>query len=191
MDCLQSGPSPLNLGVDWAHDESSDLHARYRKKLRVTANPSEPPLIARPRQGISLTAGECWQLLASVSIGRVVFTHRAMPAIRPVNHFIDGRTIIIRTHNGAAIASRAIEQSGDGEGRPVGSVVCYEADELDAVRHTGWSVIATGFARAVTDPDDIARYAAVTEPWIAGEMNQVVAIEPEFITGLRLVGWCD
>lgn len=188
--CLRSGPSPLNFGVGPGHDESSALHAHYRKKLRVTANSPKPPLIARPRQGVNLTAGECWQLLASVSIGRVVFTHRAMPAIRPVNHFIDGRTIIIRTHDGAAIASRAMEQSADSEGRPAGSVVCYEADDLDPVRHTGWSVIATGFARLVTDPDDIARYAAVTEPWIAGEMNQVVAIEPQFITGLRLVGWC-
>lgn len=25
-----------------------------------------------------------------------------------------------------------------------GVVVCYEADELDPVRHTGWSVIITG-----------------------------------------------
>ena len=156
----------------------------------MTANPPKPPVIARPRQGIELTAGECWQLLASASIGRVVFTHRAMPAIRPVNHFIDGRTIIIRTHDGAAIASRAMEQSAASEGMPSGSVVAYEADALDPVRHTGWSVIATGFARLVTNPDDIARYTAAIEPWIAGEMNQVVAIEPQIITGRRLVGWC-
>ena len=156
----------------------------------MAADPPEPPLIARPRQGIDLTAGECWQLLASVSIGRIVFTQRAMPAIRPVNHFIDGRKIIIRTHDGAAIASRAMEHSAESEGMPTGSVVCYEADDLDPVRHTGWSVIATGFAHLVTDPDDVARYTAVTEPWIAGDMNQVVAIEPQIITGRRLVGWC-
>jgi hypothetical protein len=30
----------------------------------------------------------------------------------------------------------------------------------------------------------------VLEPWIAGEMNQVVAIEPRFVSGIRLVGWC-
>ena len=149
----------------------------------------DPPPAPRPRQAIELTEGECWQLLASVSIGRVVFTHRAMPAIRPVNHFVDGRKIIIRTHNGAAIASRAMEEAGR-QGARHGSVVCYEADDLDPVRHTGWSVIATGLARLVTDPADVARYTAATEPWIAGEMNQVVAIEPGFLSGLRLVGWC-
>jgi hypothetical protein len=113
-----------------------------------------------------------------------------MPAIRPVNHLVDGRAIIIRTHLGAAIASRALERQPDGQDKPGGSVVCYEADDLDPVRRTGWSVIATGLARLVTDPADLARYATAIEPWIAGEMDQVVAIEPRFMSGIRLVGWC-
>jgi nitroimidazol reductase NimA-like FMN-containing flavoprotein (pyridoxamine 5'-phosphate oxidase superfamily) len=157
----------------------------------VTAERLDPPPIARPRQAIELTEDECWRLLASASIGRVVFTHHAMPAIRPVNHLIDGRKIIIRTHLGAAIASRATEQSADSHGKTCGSVVCYEADELDPVRHTGWSVIATGLARLVADPADIARYATAVEPWIAGDMNQVVAIEPQIISGIRLAGQCS
>jgi nitroimidazol reductase NimA-like FMN-containing flavoprotein (pyridoxamine 5'-phosphate oxidase superfamily) len=146
------------------------------ERLERTPIASPPPIGRRP--AIELTTGECWQLLASVSIGRVVFTHRAMPAIRPVNHLVEGRTIVIRMHLGAAIASRA------------GSVVCYEADQIDADRHTGWSVIVTGLARLVTDPGAITRYAAALEPWMAGEMNQVVAIEPRFVSGIRLVGWC-
>ena len=145
-----------------------------------------PPPTTSPRQAIDLTEGECWRLLASVSIGRVVFTQRAMPAIRPVNHVIDGRTIIIRTHLGAAIATRA----SDG-GEPRGSVVCYEADDLDPARRAGWSVIVTGMARLVTDPAAASRYAAAVEPWIAGDLNQVVAIEPQFVSGIRLVGWCS
>ena len=156
----------------------------------MSADQLEPSPPTRPRQAIDLTEGECWQLLRSVTIGRVVFTHRAMPAIRPVNHLIDGRTIVIRTHMGAAIASRAMERQPDSDGRPPGSVVCYEADDLDPVRHTGWSVIATGLARLVTDPADIARYATAVEPWIAGDMNQAVAIQPQFMSGIRLVGWC-
>ena len=149
-----------------------------------------PSPIIRPRQAVELTEDECWRLLKSAPIGRVVFTHRAMPAIRPVNHLIDGRTIVIRTHLGAAIASRATERQPGNDGRPPGSVVCYEADDLDPVRHTGWSVIATGLARLVTDPAAVDRYATAVEPWIAGDMNQVVAIEPRFMSGIRLVGWC-
>jgi nitroimidazol reductase NimA-like FMN-containing flavoprotein (pyridoxamine 5'-phosphate oxidase superfamily) len=140
------------------------------------------PQALQPRQAIDLTEAECWQLMRGVSLGRVVFTQHAMPAIRPVNHVVDDRKIIIRSHAGAAIVSRAV--AGDG------SVVCYEADDLDPVRHTGWSVIATGMARLVREPAAIARYQDLLEPWIAGQMDHVVAIEPEFVSGIRLVGWC-
>ncbi len=135
----------------------------------------------QPRQSLDLTDAECWQLLATVPLGRVVFTQHALPAIRPVNHRIDGETIIIRSHHGAAIVKHVGVD---------GAVVCYEADELDPVRHTGWSVIATGIARLVREPAALARYQQELEPWFEGEMHYVVAIRPQVITGIRLVGWC-
>jgi nitroimidazol reductase NimA-like FMN-containing flavoprotein (pyridoxamine 5'-phosphate oxidase superfamily) len=141
-----------------------------------------PPQIMQPRQALELTEAECWQLLGSVSLGRVVFTHRAMPAIRPVNHLLDDRRIIVRSHLGAAIVSRATAE---------GSVVCYEVDDLDPVRHTGWSVIVTGMARLVQEPAAIERYEELLEPWIAGQMDHVISIEPQFVSGIRLVGWCN
>jgi nitroimidazol reductase NimA-like FMN-containing flavoprotein (pyridoxamine 5'-phosphate oxidase superfamily) len=151
----------------------------------VTVEKQEGPWTVRPRRVIDLTASECWKLLSGASIGRVVFTHHAMPAIRPVNHLVDARTIIIRTHLGAAIASRAAEGKDDG------TVVCYEADELDPDRHTGWSVIATGLARLVRDSALVVHYAEQLEPWVAGGMDHVVTIEPQFVSGIRLVGGCD
>jgi nitroimidazol reductase NimA-like FMN-containing flavoprotein (pyridoxamine 5'-phosphate oxidase superfamily) len=154
------------------------VHA-FVKGTVVTAH-DEVPQVLQTRQSIELTEGECWRLLGSVSLGRVVFTQHAMPAIRPVNHLVDNRKIIVRSHLGAAITSRA----------DAGSVVCYEADDLDPVRHTGWSVIATGLARLVQEPDAIARYEQLLEPWVAGELDQVISIEPRFVTGVRLVGWC-
>jgi nitroimidazol reductase NimA-like FMN-containing flavoprotein (pyridoxamine 5'-phosphate oxidase superfamily) len=136
--------------------------------------------IMRPRPTVELTAAESWQLLAGVSLGRIVFTQHAMPAIRPVNHLVDGETIVIRSHLGAAIVARAED----------GAVVCYEADEIDPVRHTGWSVIATGMARLVREPAAISRYERLLQPWADSQMNYVIAIKPQFITGLRLAGWC-
>lgn len=138
--------------------------------------------IMRPRQTLELTRAECWQLLASASLGRVVFTMNAMPAIRPVNHLVDGETIIVRSHLGAAIVAHA--------GTSDGTVVCYEADDLDPVRHTGWSVIATGMARLVREPAAIARYEHALEPWVEGQMDYVISIDPQMITGIRLAGWC-
>ena len=148
----------------------------------MTAEDQAAAQITSPRQAIDLTEGECLTLLRSTSVGRIVFTSHAMPAIRPVNHLVDARSIIIRTHLGAAIVSRTAGASG--------VVVSYEADDLDPVRHTGWSVIVTGLARLVTDPESIERYSAQLEPWIAGEMDYVVSIDPRFISGIRLVGWC-
>ena len=114
------------------------------------------------------------RLLAGVALGRVVFTERALPAIRPVNHLVDNGMIIIRTHLGAAVLGA------------VGMVVAYEADEIDPLAHTGWSVIVTGLARQVQDPDDLGRYERALRPWVDGEKDQVIAIEPEIVTGYRL-----
>ena len=134
-----------------------------------------------PRQTLELTPAECWDLLRGTSLGRVVFTMHAMPAIRPVNHLIDGRTIVIRSHLGSAITGHASRD---------GAVVCYEADDIDPERHTGWSVIATGIARLVTDPGAVSRYQRSLEPWVARPMDQVIAITPETITGIQLAGFC-
>jgi hypothetical protein len=101
------------------------------------AGDGQAPARIQPRQTLELTLGECWKLLREASFGQVVFTMHALPAIRPVNHFIDGHAIIIRSHLGSAITGQA---SGDG------AVVCYEADDIDPNRHTGWSVVATGMA---------------------------------------------
>jgi nitroimidazol reductase NimA-like FMN-containing flavoprotein (pyridoxamine 5'-phosphate oxidase superfamily) len=137
--------------------------------------------VTQSRPTVELTPAESWQLLASVSLGRIVFTQHAMPAIRPVNHLIDDETIIIRSHLGAVITGRA---AGDG------TVVCYEADDIDPVRHTGWSVIVTGMARLVHDPAAVTRYQQLLQPWADGQMDYVIAVEPQLITGLRLAGWC-
>jgi Pyridoxamine 5'-phosphate oxidase len=134
-----------------------------------------------PRQTLELTAAECWDLLRGTSLGRVVFTMRAMPAIRPVNHLVEGRIIVIRSHLGSAIAGQTSRDS---------TVVCYEADDIDPERHTGWSVIATGIARLVTDSGALSRYQQSLEPWIARPMDQVIAITPETVTGIRLAGFC-
>jgi nitroimidazol reductase NimA-like FMN-containing flavoprotein (pyridoxamine 5'-phosphate oxidase superfamily) len=138
--------------------------------------------MSRPRQTVNLIPEECWALLRTTSVGRVVFTMNALPAIRPVNHVIDGHAIIIRSNLASAIAGHASRD---------GAVVCYEADDIDPDQHTGWSVIATGMARRVTDPDAISRYQQALEPWVARDMDQVITISPATITGIRLVRWCQ
>jgi hypothetical protein len=132
-----------------------------------------------PRRTQKLPPEESLALLSGVTMGRIVFTHNALPAIRPVNHIVDDEAIVVRSHMGAAIVSHAED--------PRGAVVAYEADELDPVRHVGWSVIVTGTARIVREPAAIARYQALLRPWVEGDMDYIVSIHAEIITGIRLV----
>ena len=51
--------------------------------------------------------------------------------------------------------------------RPPGTcrvVVAYEADTIDPATHLGWSVVATGYARLVTDPEEPARHRRLMHP---------------------------
>ncbi|MEU5942577.1 pyridoxamine 5'-phosphate oxidase family protein [Micromonospora sp. NPDC047548] len=128
---------------------------------------------------VELSRDEALRLLGSAPLGRVVFTLRALPAIRPVNHIMDGDHVIIRTNLGTSVASTI---SADGE-----VVVAYQADMIDPDTHTGWSVVATGVARVVRDPHDQARYQRLLHPWVDGPMDCVIRIRADIVTGYRLV----
>jgi len=125
-----------------------------------------------------LTRTTSLQLLGSVSIGRLVFTHHALPAIRPVNHLVEGESIIVRATTGAAITSAA--------GRD-GVVVAYEADSIDHETQLGWSVIVVGTARLLADEDAAARYRARLRPWIADAADDVITISADIVTGYQMV----
>ena len=127
----------------------------------------------------ALPRAESLRLLRSVSVGRLVFTHLALPAIRPVNHVVDGDRIIIRSYLGTAIAAAVGGNSG--------MVVAYEADHIDGESHLGWSVIITGRACRLSDETEIERYGQLLQPWVAGGMDDVIAIEADMVDGFRLV----
>ena len=137
-------------------------------------------MTAGQRQLTELERDEALRLLGSVSLGRIVFTHRAMPAVRPVNHILDSTGIVIRSHSGAAIISEADTARG--------VVVAYEADNINPNYLLGWSVVVTGIARLVRDPGELARYREALIPWVDREMDQVIRIHPEVVTGFRLDG---
>ena len=130
------------------------------------------------RELAELPKDESLRLLASVPFGRVVFTARALPAVRPVNHMIDGGRIIIRTSLGSALST-------DVDG--TGTVVAYEADEIDPATRQGWSVVVVGRAVPVTDVLLSARYRQELQPWAAGHRDEVIAISTDMVTGYWLL----
>lgn len=132
------------------------------------------------RATVEIPRAEALRLLASVTYGRIVFTRDALPAVRPVNHLVDdGEIIVVRTHLTSRLTSTVRAQTN--------VVVAYEADDIDPVQQLGWSVVVTGIARPVIDPERIERYERLLRPWVDGAMDTVVAIEPTLVTGVRLI----
>ncbi|NUU25586.1 MAG: pyridoxamine 5'-phosphate oxidase family protein [Streptomycetaceae bacterium] len=141
---------------------------------------TSPTGTAEVRRAVEIAADEALRLLGSVSLGRIVFTRHALPAVRPVNHVLDGGTIVIRTHDGAGLTAHARDAPG------AGVVVAYEADDIDPVTHLGWSVVVTGYARLVTDPRELERYCRMLDPWVDDTMDYAVRIRADVVTGVRL-----
>ena len=130
------------------------------------------------RRRAELTRDECLRVVGSIPFGRVVFTARALPAVQPVAHLVAGAQIIIRARLGAAISS-AVHGSG--------TIVAYQADLIDPVRRAGWSVVIVGRAHRVTSEAQAARYREALPSWIDGEMDEVIAIDTDLVTGFRIV----
>ncbi|MER7506087.1 pyridoxamine 5'-phosphate oxidase family protein [Nonomuraea pusilla] len=125
-----------------------------------------------------LTREECLRLLSSAAIGRIVFTDRALPAVQPVNFCLDGDSIVIRTAAGSKLAAATRQ-----------AVVAFEADEFDRETRTGWSVTAVGHARAVQDPDEVARLSGLPlQPWAPGSRDHYVVVRTEQVSGRMIPG---
>jgi uncharacterized protein len=136
-----------------------------------------PPELRNPTMDRleTLSADECRDLLASRSVGRVAFTERALPAIRPVNYVLQGNHILLRT-NADGLAARL-----DGQ------VVAFEIDDADTDSRTGWSVVVTGTARVLREAGELLRLdASPVTSWAGPDHLTGVLITPGQITGRRI-----
>jgi uncharacterized protein len=122
-----------------------------------------------------LTERECRDLLSKATIGRIVFTDRALPAIQPVNFVISRGEVIIRTTSGSKLAAAA-----------QGAVVAFEADDFDTTARAGWSVVVIGHARVVSENEELADLQRLAvRAWTPDEC-EYIAITPELISGRRI-----
>ncbi|MCZ4124847.1 MULTISPECIES: pyridoxamine 5'-phosphate oxidase family protein [Streptomyces] len=136
-----------------------------------------------PRRTATLDPDEALKLLGTVSLGRIVFTRHALPAVCPVNHIIEAGDIVFRLFDGGDIAALMAPDDCPG------IVVAYEADAIDPVTDLGWSVVVTGYVLPVTDGRDSRdgqRYGELLRPLVGGPMGCVLSIRPGLITGFRL-----
>ncbi|HEX6395512.1 MAG TPA: pyridoxamine 5'-phosphate oxidase family protein [Acidimicrobiales bacterium] len=119
-----------------------------------------------------VSESDCWEMLATQSIGRVAFALEGQVEIFPVNYAIDGDAIIFRTNVGRKYT-----------GAKVGEVA-FEADSLDPVSKSGWSVVIHGSSRDATQLESAERPLGC-QPW-AGPKEFLVRITPRGISGRRV-----
>lgn len=122
---------------------------------------------------------ECMRLLPKAPVGRIVYTRQALPAVLPVNFWLDHDGAVLMRISAASGLVRAID----------GAVVAFEADQVDADTHSGWSVVVTGEATVVTDPAEHTRLLDTgPSSWAPAPHEVFVRIDPELVTGRELVG---
>ncbi|MGD0240235.1 MAG: pyridoxamine 5'-phosphate oxidase family protein [Streptosporangiaceae bacterium] len=120
-----------------------------------------------------LTSDDSLRLLATVPIGRIIYTRQALPAVELVNFAFDGGDIIIRTDRGGKLAAATR-----------GTIVAFEADVVDMEHRSGWSVTAIGPSRAVTDAADIAQLQRIgLDSWVPGDREHFIRITPQLLNG--------
>jgi transcriptional regulator with XRE-family HTH domain len=122
-----------------------------------------------------LTREHCEAHLAAGGVGRLVFLSVGVPVALPVNFRYRDGGIVFRTRAGGALATA------------VGSIVSFEVDNIDDAMSEGWSVLLSGRARLVDDPDELAQVAALgIEPWPGGNREAVIRIEVATVSGRRI-----
>lgn len=138
---------------------------------------TQPELTTPPMSGLHVLArDECIALLQTVPVGRVALCVNALPVVVPVNFAVDGERLVIRTAHGTKLDAAMRNE-----------VVAFEVDDVDPLYHSGWSVLVTGVARAVTDPEEIVRLERLPlRPWAPEQCDAFVVIPFDLVTGRRL-----
>ena len=117
----------------------------------------------------------CWELLRSVSVGRLAVWNRDHPDIFPINYKVDHGTLVFRTGEGTKLHS------------VLGAApVAVEADGVDPVSGVAWSVVLKGKAESIRLTQDVPdTVGLLLFPWQAGRKDHFIRIVPTSMTGRR------
>lgn len=129
------------------------------------------------RNGLEvLSREECLDLLATTSLGRVAASIAALPVVLPVNYGVYRGDIVFRTGAGTKLTAAVTN-----------AVVAFEADHAEPRDRTGWSVLVTGMAREVTDPDELADLAgSLPDAWVPSIPTHVIRVRGDLVSGRRI-----
>ena len=126
-------------------------------------------------QRLELPAWDCWSLLATQRIGRLVVIDQGCPIALPVNIRLaasgDTHHVIIRTSPGSLL------------GRYEGPA-SVEVDDIDEAARKAWSVLVRGAVRHATDHHSLPDPG----PWITHDRTHWLVLEAVSISGRRFTG---
>ena len=129
-----------------------------------------------PKALEGMSRREAVDRLSTAVVGRMVFTSGALPAVVPVTFAVHDGAVVLRTAPSTRLAAAAD-----------GGVIAFEADEVDPVTRTGWSVVVTGVAQVVDDPQQQAIIRSVVEPFAPGHHEVYVRLPLTVVTGRRIL----
>ena len=124
-----------------------------------------------------LSPDECFRLLATAEVGRLVYRDDLGPVAVPVNYAMAGHDIVFRVEGGEKQA--AMQQP----------ILAFEVDHLDEDRKSGWSVLVRGVGAEVHGeriPALLRAMDSVPTPWAIGIHKVWLQIVPHTVTGRRL-----
>jgi uncharacterized protein len=116
------------------------------------------------RSAVELSTDECWELLATSTLGRLALSIHALPIILPVRYVVDDASVTI-----------SLDRLGMPDAAVDNSVVAFAVDEISPVSDEGWWVQMQG----------IARLTAPTGAPGAVDSTRIVRVVPQRMTGLR------
>jgi|HubBroStandDraft_2_1064218.scaffolds.fasta_scaffold188143_1 transcriptional regulator with XRE-family HTH domain len=125
----------------------------------------------------ALTTQQCREHLAGGGVGRFLFDepHRGPVAI-PVNYRMDGHDVVFRTGRQTSLADALGRQQ-----------VSFDVDHFDDTLSEGWSVLLSGSARIIADPEELKHAETLgIQPWAGGERDLYVRMSASQITGRRI-----
>jgi uncharacterized protein len=126
-----------------------------------------------------LPADECRQLLATTDVGRLAVVVGGYPEVFPVNYAVVRDRVVIRTDPGAKLSHARFDR------------VCFEVDELDVTRRTGWSVLVKGVVHELKEGDrhaeELEFVAGQIRPWPGGAKAHILVVTPVSVTGRRII----
>lgn len=126
-----------------------------------------------------MSANQCRERLIThrPRLGRLTIVDSGWPLVLPMNYVIRDDDIYFRTAPGSKVFAAAMTQQK----------ASFEVDDVDEFWEDGWSLLAFGHLRQVTDPDELTEVLTLPlQPWAGGDRPYIIGLATERMSGRRI-----